>query len=437
MPHTSGHEAQLTIIGTGIAGLAAAIFAAQQGIDAALIEASGSGASDFSSGLLDLCGPIPSGSKGEQTNPWQAISSLIRSEPNHPYAQIEQTDIAAAFNQCLSALDRAGLSYHGQEQSNCEAITPAGTTKQTYRIPASMLAGPEALAENAPCLLIDFHGLKDFSGAMIRAVLHDRWPNLRQARIAFPGNEGRSELFTGLLARSLDAPPGVERLAEAVRPLLGESQFLGFPAVLGVNRTDRIVAELEDRLGVRVFEIPTLPPAVPGTRFREACQRILSGSTVRTLTCQWLRLLGSAPGSYTLGLEQQERSLQLRTGAIILASGRFLGQGLVADRTAVRESIFDLPVHQPESRQGWHRQDLFDPKGHPINTAGLEVDHLFRPVDSSGHAVFEGLFACGSILAHQDWMRSQCGAGLSLSTAYRAVAASLGQAQPSPGGLSG
>jgi hypothetical protein len=31
------------------------------------------------------------------------------------------------------------------------------------------------------------------------------------------------------------------------------------------------------------------------------------------------------------------------------------------------------------------------------------------------------LFAAGSILAHQDWMRMKCGSGLALSTAYAAV----------------
>jgi glycerol-3-phosphate dehydrogenase subunit B len=31
------------------------------------------------------------------------------------------------------------------------------------------------------------------------------------------------------------------------------------------------------------------------------------------------------------------------------------------------------------------------------------------------------LFAAGSILAHQDWMRMKCGSGLAIATAYAAV----------------
>ncbi|MEJ2730435.1 MAG: hypothetical protein P8185_18365 [Deltaproteobacteria bacterium] len=38
-----------------------------------------------------------------------------------------------------------------------------------------------------------------------------------------------------------------------------------------------------------------------------------------------------------------------------------------------------------------------------------------------GRPAFETLFAVGSILAHQDWMRMKCGAGLAIASAYAAV----------------
>jgi glycerol-3-phosphate dehydrogenase subunit B len=105
----------------------------------------------------------------------------------------------------------------------------------------------------------------------------------------------------------------------------------------------------------------------------------------------------------------------------ILASGRFLGKGLHADRKHIHETIFDLPVTQPPDRTLWHRKDFLDSRGHPINRAGLEIDDSFRPLDSSGHPAFKLLFAAGSILAHQDWMRMKCGSGLALATGFAAV----------------
>jgi glycerol-3-phosphate dehydrogenase subunit B len=115
----------------------------------------------------------------------------------------------------------------------------------------------------------------------------------------------------------------------------------------------------------------------------------------------------------------------LLTKGIILASGRFWGRGLYADRHRIRETIFNLPVCQPENRDKWHADDLLESAGHPINLAGVEIDPLFRPLDSSGRPLFRTLFAAGSILAHNDWMRMKCGSGVAIASAYGAVKASL------------
>ena len=95
----------------------------------------------------------------------------------------------------------------------------------------------------------------------------------------------------------------------------------------------------------------------------------------------------------------------------ILASGRFFGGGLKASRHHISETVFDIPVNQPADRRQWHHIEFFDKKGHPVNQAGVEVDELFRPLDSNQKPLFENLFAAGSILAHQDWIREKSGSG--------------------------
>jgi glycerol-3-phosphate dehydrogenase subunit B len=87
----------------------------------------------------------------------------------------------------------------------------------------------------------------------------------------------------------------------------------------------------------------------------------------------------------------------------------------------VRESLLDLPVYQPGDRSLWHRRDFLHPAGHPLNLAGLRVDNRFRPADAVGKAVYPAVFAAGSVLAHQDWIRQKCGSGLAIATAYGAV----------------
>jgi glycerol-3-phosphate dehydrogenase subunit B len=89
----------------------------------------------------------------------------------------------------------------------------------------------------------------------------------------------------------------------------------------------------------------------------------------------------------------------------------------------IKESIFNLPVSQPEGRQDWHQDRFFGLNGHAVNQAGLEIDALLRPLDANGQPAFENLFAAGIILAHQDWSRMKCGSGLSVATAYAAIKA--------------
>ena len=92
-----------------------------------------------------------------------------------------------------------------------------------------------------------------------------------------------------------------------------------------------------------------------------------------------------------------------------------------ADIPKLRETLFGLPVAQPPNRASWHQKDLLHAEGHPVNQAGLAVDENCRPVDNQGRVIRNNLFAAGSILAHQDWMRQKCGSGLAIATAYRAV----------------
>ncbi|MCP4024247.1 MAG: anaerobic glycerol-3-phosphate dehydrogenase subunit B, partial [Desulfobacteraceae bacterium] len=72
-------------------------------------------------------------------------------------------------------------------------------------------------------------------------------------------------------------------------------------------------------------------------------------------------------------------------------------------------------------RTHWHALNFFEPTGHPINTAGVKTNKMFRPLDEKGNMVFENLFVVGSILAHNDWARLKTGAGVCFASAVKAV----------------
>jgi glycerol-3-phosphate dehydrogenase subunit B len=224
------------------------------------------------------------------------------------------------------------------------------------------------------------------------------------------------------LARALETRETRERTIALIKPLLGDARVVGLPAVLGLGRSREVHAAFEAGLGVPVFEIPTMPTSVPGLRLLGALEAVVSARGVRRRQQAGVRALTWDGGMAILDLEGVPGGERVSASAVVLATGRFSGRGLTADRQCVRESILGLPVHQPASRDAWHQRNFLDPAGHAINHAGLRIDDAWRPLDASGKPAWPRLFAIGSILAHQDWMRSKCGSGLAIATAWAAVA---------------
>ena len=412
---------QTTVIGSGLAGMAAALFGAARSGQAAVVGSTG--ASEFSSGMLDLFGALPQQSLECCLNPWEAIDRLPQVLPRHPYTLIDKQDVEQAFGLFIPILKNQGLVYAGNGEQNHMAVGPLGTLKPTYLLPSTMLAGAQERIKQSPGLIVDFHGLKDFSAKMVASNLEPIWPGLRTSRVTFPGCESRSELFTELLAYSLESPQTREELVHRLTPLLQGVQVLGLPAVLGMGSAQAIHQELEERLQVRIFEVPTMPASVPGLRLTGALKRAADASPF-IQTFDQHRVTGvdqDAQGWFEVTVQGPMHQRVLKSRFLLLATGRFLGQGLTADRKRIKESLLDLPVQQPDSRAKWHREDFFDPKGHALNQAGIEVDEHFRPVDPQGNVMYENLYAAGSILAHQDWLRFKCGAGLAIASAYKAT----------------
>jgi glycerol-3-phosphate dehydrogenase subunit B len=412
---------ELAIIGMGMAGMASALFAANRGLSTVQIGVTGE--MIFATGLMDLMGVHPVAEGKAWRDPWAGIDALTRDIPMHPYARLRGEDIKAAFDELLLFLNESGLPYFRRKERNSEIMTPLGTIKQTYCVPKSMWGGVEVIANKSPCLIVGFKGLRDFSAHQIAATLGDQWPALRAISIPFPGDEYMRGLSTGeMMAQSLELSRNRNRLAQVILPYLKDAKAVGMPAVLGMHRTNEIIDELQAQVEVPVFEIPTMPVSVPGLRLNEAFHRELPLRGVKHFAQDRVLEVRREHGhDFLLVIGNKEVHHTVRTRGIILASGRFWGRGLYADRKRVRETIFDLPVYQPKDRTAWHRPDFLDPRGHPVNEAGLDVDDMFRPLKDSGRPAYDTLFCAGSILGHQDWMRMKCGSGLAIATAYGAV----------------
>ncbi len=415
---TRHFNTQLAIIGSGIAGFAASIFAVNRKIATAQI--GNTGALAYTTGYLDLLGKQDD-EQAAIADPWRALEELRKNQPNHPLSRIPTADIHNGFDEFTAFFGEYGLAYSRPGANNITALTPVGTLKQTLCVPATMAAGPRAFAAQKPCIIVDFIGLKGFSGRQVVANLHDRWPDLGTERIAFPDMD-HGEIYPEVMARALEVPATREKLAAALKGAAGQAKVIGLPAILGMHRPDHVRAELERLTSLEIFEIPTMPPSVPGIRLRELFEQVLPHKGVTLIPQQKVTALTFAAEGATLSLSDSYGPIRIHTQAVILATGRFLSGGLEAHPDEIREQLLGLPVTQPADRTLWYRDRYTDRRGHAIHRAGIAIDHAFRPLARDRRPYNERLFTAGIILAHQDWIRSRSGAGIAIATAYRAVA---------------
>ena len=420
MTDRTNQKYDLAIIGTGMAGMAAAVFAVNRGISTVIVGSLGE--SWFTGGLIDLMGVHPIGNGKTWRDPWAAIEAVAEDIPGHPYARLRKEDIKAALKEFYTFLDAAGLPYCSQDDQNSNLITAFGAIKTTHGVPQTMWPGVAAFSRKAPCLIVDFKGLKGFSARLLAERMKAVWPGLKTVSIPSIYGDQIHEINPVPLARDLEIAEYRQKLAGRIKPHVKDVEFVGLPAVLGIHQPDRVIAELGELLGKPVFEIPAMPPSIPGMRLKEAFLRFLPTHKVHCLFQKHvLKATPTSEGEFLLDIGRSEHEASIRADAVLLATGRFLGGGLQSDHICVKESIFDLPVFQPENRELWHADDLFESGGHAVNRAGLETDAMLRPIGTNGRPAFEKLFAAGIILAHQDWTRMKCGSGLSVATAYGAI----------------
>ena len=417
---------QVAVIGAGTAGMAAAIFAANRGLS--VVQVGKASELSFSSGCLDLFSTIPGEELRHFENPFDGIEALVAEQPNHPYARVSRDEIAQSFEEFTAFMAGAGMKYHCSPGNNQQIITPAGTLKPSWCVPAPMFAGARALAEKKQILIVDIRGLKGFGSRQMVERLRRAHPCMGSVTIEFPGREKAGDLMCERLTWDLENPKILKQFIRTLRPHVAGYDAVGLPAILGIYRFEELRQSLEEALGVTVFEIPTLSPSVTGLRTKEAFIGQLGKTAVRHFPVSVKEIGVSLNGGFSFELDQPMGKVRVNAEHLILATGRFLGKGLgVNDQGRIRENLLDLPVTQTENRSAWFDRDFFAKSGHAVNRAGVETDDTFRPLNADGEIFHSRLYACGSILAHQDWKREKSGSGISIASAYKALEHLAGQ----------
>jgi glycerol-3-phosphate dehydrogenase subunit B len=179
-------------------------------------------------------------------------------------------------------------------------------------------------------------------------------------------------------------------------------------------------------MGTKVFEIPILPPSVPGKRIFDRFKGWLIEKGVTFLQGHPVSK-ATVTGKRCQGIEVYHPPVITSYSAdrFILATGRFMGGGLKADAERIFEPTFNLPVHQPPSREGWFGDAFFADLPHPIHQAGVLANASLQPVDERGNVLLKNVWVAGSLLAHHHCIEEKSREGIEISTGYMAAKRAL------------
>ena len=401
----------LIVIGLGLSGLMAAKKAVEMG-KKTLIIGKGTGSLCLFSNTIDVLGTLPKGMKMND-----GLSQWIKDHPEHPYSKLDWENIEQALSSFRSFF-QPHYSFQLIDHENCLIPTGAGTYRPTYLIPSTMIAGTSL--KNGKVLIAGFKGFKDFYADYTADQLKCRGIVIPLSE--FPGQE----MSATAIARLMERESFREALGREVKKQMDGESRVGFPALLGMRDPLRVKKDLEEIIGVEVFEIPTLPPSIPGMRIFNRFKEWLIHRGVTFL-------LGHSVSKAILngrrceGIEVSHPPLSQSYSAerFILATGRFIGGGLKADEEKIYEPLFNLPVAQPKSREDWFKKSFFN--SHPIHQAGILTDSSFRPVDQQGEQILENVWIAGSILAGHDCIQEKSREGIEIAMGYWAAKLAMGR----------
>jgi glycerol-3-phosphate dehydrogenase subunit B len=402
----------LLIVGEGLTGLFSAVLAARRGAAVRVI-AEGRGGLSLSHGCIDV---------------WRGggpRSSARFFGRGHPLAALTPEPLEAAFSEFLSLMQEVDLPYSGSLESMLRLPTALGAVHATNAAPLTLAGG--TLDDHSPIHLGQIAGLRDFSADLAGSALRARGIDVA-GTVVLPVPDRAPDFYAHDLALQLEDLASRTAICSDWLPTLRGVRRLGLPAVLGLDHSLEVFTAMEDLLRVSLFEIPTLPPSLPGLRLERALQRLAIEAGAELVEGPVVRgeVDGRSAGKRVSGVVATTAAgpRPFRSQAVLLATGGALHGGWMSFAGGeIQESVFGLPLEAPEDREQWTAPTPFE--GQPFARFGVRVDARQRPCDRRGRPYFENLFAAGGLLGGADRSVEGSRQGIGLASAYAAVQAAL------------
>ncbi len=243
--------AHVTIVGSGIASIAAAIEAKEGGAQVTIVRGR-PGASALSSGAWDIA---------------DDLKEIMRGRPSHPYSLLSQNEASRNLSDFLErsierVSNRLGLRLRGSTSGNMLVLNPLGGLKATGFVPQTHAAGNFLEMQGARLLILGFRGLPSFATTQIADFLRELLqkkgsPSLSKVSSGEISLKGLSSLLSPIdLAARLDDDEMIESLHQT---LIHEAEnhratHIALAPVIGIQKTTHIFSRLTEATKLHWFE---------------------------------------------------------------------------------------------------------------------------------------------------------------------------------------
>ena len=398
------------VIGAGNAGLTAATRLAEGGARVCVL-AKGIGSTHLAPGTIDVLGYAPD----RVEEPARALSELAAARPDHPYALMGVESVAPAlqwFAEHIASGPQPGYRYVGDLERNHLLATAVGVLRPSALVPETMAEGDMRVRE--PVCIVGTPALRDFHAALCAANLEASGIAARAIDVDLELDRADANALG--LARRFDDPDFRAAFAGQLVPQLHGDERVGLPAVLGLRDPHGAWADLQRRLGRGVFEIPTLPPSVPGMRAFEALRTALRAAGGRLILGSEVVGADRENGRVTaVSAHAAGHDVRYHARWFVLATGGFASGAIALGSDWVtRETVLGLPLRgapAPGERRfvGEYLAEQ------PMARVGVAVDGALRAEGA------ENVLVAGASLPGAVPWREGSGEGIALASGHRAA----------------
>jgi glycerol-3-phosphate dehydrogenase subunit B len=422
---TEARHADVVVLGAGLAGLTAAVLLAEAGLKVVTV-AKGLGSLRLAPATIDILGYAPE----RVDNPAAALPGFRAAHPDHPYSLVSPEVLAASVAWLKDHVD--GYAYVGDVNANMLLPTAIGVPRPSAVVPETLAVGDVRTVGSMA--IAGLRVLKDFHPAIAAENLRAATAAAGLAVAARPVMlstpvDGEADVGSLSLARHFEDRAFREKVAAELRGAIGDEKAVGVPAVLGLGDVASVWTQFQDAVGKPVFEIPTIPPSVPGIRLaavlqdrlRRAGGRLVLGAQAAGPEVRDGKLIG-------VRIKAAARQTARPCRWVVLATGGLASGGIDVDLAgSASETALGLPVYGPASREAAFLPSYL--AEHPMDTIGLRVDARLRPVGPGAEPVYQNVHAAGAIIGGARPWREKSGDGISLSTGYLAAQMVLEEAR--------